>query len=127
MNKNQKKRITTAGFVLGLISIFVIGIFSYLSIYNFIKLTGKVNQSVSTGDTIESLLIDMLNAETGQRGFLITGDENYLSPYNLGKIAVYGSELPALRTLLAASPTQTSSLNKVKPLIDMKFVEMEQT
>ena len=127
MNKNKRNKITITGFILGLITIFVIGIFSYLSISNFIKLTGALSQSVSTGDTIESLLIDMLNAETGQRGFLITGDEKYLSPYTLAKTAIYDSELPALRTLLAASPTQTSSLNKVQPLIDTKFVEMEQT
>jgi CHASE3 domain sensor protein len=36
------------------------------------------------GYTTRSLLIGLLNAETGARGYLITGDEIYLGPYYIG-------------------------------------------
>jgi diguanylate cyclase (GGDEF)-like protein len=34
---------------------------------------------------IRSVLIDLIDAETGQRGFLLTGDEQYLVPYQQGR------------------------------------------
>jgi diguanylate cyclase (GGDEF)-like protein len=34
---------------------------------------------------IHSVLIDLIDAETGQRGFLLTGDERYLEPYQRGR------------------------------------------
>lgn len=34
---------------------------------------------------IRSVLIDLVDAETGQRGFLLTGDEHYLAPYQRGR------------------------------------------
>ena len=30
---------------------------------------------------MRNILVDLLDAETGQRGFLLTGDEKYLDPY----------------------------------------------
>jgi len=34
---------------------------------------------------IRSVLVDLIDAETGQRGFLLTGDESYLAPYQRGR------------------------------------------
>lgn len=34
---------------------------------------------------IRSVLIDLIDAETGQRGFLLTGEEQYLVPYQQGR------------------------------------------
>ena len=41
----------------------------------------SIHRSQQTRSTLNQLLRNMLNAETGQRGFLLTGDAKYLEPY----------------------------------------------
>ena len=50
------------------------------------------------GYTTWSLLIGLLNAETGARGYLITGDEIYLGPYYIGVQSV-SDQMRVLRLL----------------------------
>jgi PAS domain S-box-containing protein len=45
----------------------------------------------------EELLSTLKDAETGQRGFIITGDENYLEPYNMA-LARLPEELASLKS-----------------------------
>ncbi len=49
-------------------------------------------------ETTRSVLIALLNAETGARGYLITGDELYLSPYYSGATSI-ADQLVVLRLL----------------------------
>jgi CHASE3 domain sensor protein len=50
--------------------------------------SGGLQEGYNTADKMRqatwSLLIGLLNAETGVRGFVITGDELYLGPYRMG-------------------------------------------
>jgi signal transduction histidine kinase/CHASE3 domain sensor protein len=52
--------------------------------------------------TLELTLRHLVDVETGERGFALTGYEPFLDPYNLGKYAV-GLDLQALRTLVVES------------------------
>jgi len=58
---------------------------------------------------IEKLMVDM---ETGVRGFLITGDELFLAPYENGKVE-YEQTLQKLKELVADNPTQLERLGTV--------------
>ena len=59
----------------------------------------------------------VLNAETGQRGYLITMDRRYLGPY-LAAREQYGPALARLRALVEAqaSPRQDELLDRVENL-----------
>src|ERR1700728_4752825 len=48
--------------------------------------------------TIKDLNLAVRQAETGQRGFLVTGDDNYLAPYKvaLGRVGLLQNELQRL-------------------------------
>jgi len=50
-------------------------------------------------DSLDDLLSTVKEAETGQRGFLITGKENYLRPYEAALAAIDGKteRVPALQ------------------------------
>jgi signal transduction histidine kinase len=63
--------------------------------------------------TAESdLLTAYVNQETGQRGYLLTGDKSLLAPFDQGAAAA--QQLQAqLRRLFASDPTSTSLLNAV--------------
>jgi CHASE3 domain sensor protein len=44
----------------------------------------QLAHSQATHSSVNRLLQDMLDAETGLRGYLLTGDERYLDPYKAG-------------------------------------------
>ena len=42
----------------------------------------QLAQGLTTRSDVNKLLQSMLDAETGQRGYLLTGNETYLEPYD---------------------------------------------
>jgi PAS domain S-box-containing protein len=68
----------------------------------------------------------LTEAETGQRGFLYTGDPKYLIPYNNAVDRVEG-HLQQLRQLTADNPPVQSHLTTVSELTTLKLQEMAQT
>jgi PAS domain S-box-containing protein len=71
----------------------------------------------------ESLLKD---AETGQRGFLYTGDPRYLTPYNQARTQI-DSHLNELMQLTSAKPQEQSSIVELRALEQVKMSEIQQT
>src|SRR3954453_22975361 len=55
---------------------------------------------------IDDVLSDLVDAETGMRGYLITGDANLLDPYDRGS-ATLPSDLADFRSTIADIPEQT--------------------
>jgi methyl-accepting chemotaxis protein len=75
-------------------------------------------------DHIELLMSQMRDAETGQRGYVITGEEQYLEPYT-NALAVIPGSLGELRRLTAASPEQQKRLDVVDSNIKAKLEELK--
>jgi CHASE3 domain sensor protein len=48
-----------------------------------------LQQASKGGKTQSDLLVSLLNLETGARGFLVTGETQYLEPYQLGTSDVW--------------------------------------
>jgi CHASE3 domain sensor protein len=65
--------------------------------------TQRIEHAELARQSVGQLMRTMLDAETGTRGFLLTGDEKYLQPYD-SAIAELGKELAQLRQLLADQP-----------------------
>ena len=74
-------------------------------------------------ETTESLLKD---AETGQRGLLLTRDARYLAPYNLAKSQV-NPHLDTLGGLISDNPVQVASVRELRPLVANKMAELQLT
>jgi PAS domain S-box-containing protein len=75
-------------------------------------------------NTAEGMLFQLLDAETGQRGFALTGDEAFLEPYLSGReqISDYFADLRH-KVRIQASQTHLDTLS---PLIDNKLAELAQ-
>jgi len=71
-------------------------------------------------EKLDSLQIGLIDAETGQRGYIITGEEAYLAPYRDG-IGRISREIRELRELTADNPVQQGSLDRMEPLIAEKL------
>ena len=66
------------------------------------------------------------DAETGQRGFLLTGDESYLEPFTTARDNIL-PQYEKLRGFLAARPEFSDRAAALREGIDAKLAEMEQT
>ena len=75
---------------------------------------------------LEDVLSTVKDAETGQRGYLLTGNESYLSPYNAA-IEEIGPRLEALRRLTSDNPAQQDRLAILRQRADAKLAELKQT
>jgi len=117
------KKLATA-LIVGLLAALLIGIESYATIT---RLTALRAQGFATHDLVRSLMevvksVD--DAETGQRGFIITGEESYLAQYDTAKAAL-PDELKRLSVLMP-SEDQTS-LGLLNDDINDKMSELQQT
>ncbi len=72
---------------------------------------------------IETLAV---NAETGQRGFLLTGRIDYLDSYDVARREI-GPEFDALAQQTADSDVQQQFIAKLRPLFSEKLDELRQT
>ena len=83
----------------------------------------RLNEVARAEDALLGFVID---AETGQRGFLLTGRDRYLEAYGRGRAQV-PSELARLRQLTADDPAQHSRVARVEELTDAKLGELADT
>ena len=74
----------------------------------------------------EVVLNNLKDAETGQRGFLLTDDASYLEPYHRGILAAQDNFIQ-LQNLTADNPKQQKMLNLISDEITLKFAELKQT
>lgn len=74
----------------------------------------------------EQLLGCLRDAETGQRGYLLTGEADYLAPYASG-ISKTRGVLRELRALTMDNPDQQLTLERVSDLINRKLIELAAT
>ncbi len=84
---------------------------------------------VHSGDVLVALgglLSSVQDAETGQRGFLLTHDESYLAPYNAALRSVPG-RLDDITRLTKDSPAEQKDIALLKPHISAKFAELKTT
>lgn len=71
----------------------------------------------------DSLLSAIKDAETSQRGFLLTGDETYLAPYDDAVGSVPG-RLTELKELTADNPRQQANLIEINRLADERMARL---
>jgi CHASE3 domain sensor protein len=76
---------------------------------------------------LSAVLKDVIDMETGQRGFLLTADPSYLQPYAEAKARI-GNDLAGLRARLAHRAQREQSLeSQVESLARSKQAEMERS
>ncbi|MBV8470622.1 MAG: CHASE3 domain-containing protein [Burkholderiaceae bacterium] len=104
----------------------VIGIVSYRSVDALTKTSYSVTHTHQVLEHVSSVLSQLKDAETGQRGYLLTGDDNYLDPFRTGTAGT-PKLLQDLRELTADNPNQQRRLDAVAPLVEAKFAELRRT
>jgi PAS domain S-box-containing protein len=103
-------------FALSAACLMVMGVVSYRSVVNSINQANWVDHTHQVLAASAELLSTMTDGETGERGFVITGNNLYLEPYNAAtdKIAAKQQEL---RHLTRDSPSQQRDLDALDRLV----------
>lgn len=73
-----------------------------------------------------NLLAATIDAETGQRGFLLTGEPRYLAPFERAQPRLR-RDIASLRELVAKDPAQLAAVNELSGVIDAKMAELTET
>ncbi len=86
----------------------------------------RVAQDQAIINAMQNVLQNEVDAETGQRGFIVTGDRAYLQPYSAAVTAV-SSSLALLQSLIAATPANQQTLARLNRLSATKLSELAST
>ena len=114
-----------AGYAAAALLIVVIGVTAYRNIGTMRDTAQWVTRTHQMKQHIESILSFLQDAETGQRGFVITGQDGYLEPYRTG-VREVPREVARIRAL-TPNPMQRANLDRLDPLIAAKFAELRET
>ncbi|MFS2108617.1 response regulator [Sphingomonas sp. Sphisp140] len=75
---------------------------------------------------LDEILSTIQDAETGQRGFLLTGRDQYLAPYSEA-VARLGSKVDAVAALTQDNASQQARIEPLRRHIAAKLAELRQT
>lgn len=115
-----------AGFGLAGLTLVVIAAVSYVNLANLIETDHWVEHTHLVRTNLSDLLLALTDAETGQRGYLITGNESYLAPYQSALVNIK-KIFDDLHGLTTDNPQEQSRLDAIAPLIDGKLAVLRQT
>ena len=106
------------------IVVLIIGITTYRGITQTRAAGEWVEHTHLTIDRTRSILSYLKDAETGQRGFILTGDEAYLAPYTRALTAL-AADTSALRLLTSDNPVEQRRLDELVPLVSARLGELD--
>jgi diguanylate cyclase (GGDEF)-like protein/PAS domain S-box-containing protein len=86
----------------------------------------RVEQTYQTLQVLEGILARVIDVETGERGFLISGADHYLEPYRVARESLR-QELGRARRLTDDNPAQRQRLDLLEPLIARKLALVAQS
>jgi CHASE3 domain sensor protein len=89
--------------------------------------TSLVVHTYQVMDATRDLLLAAEDAETGQRGFVITGDDSFLSPYLQASQRTIPKRLSAMEIMLRDDPSQLGRVSVLRQLLGEKFEELSLT
>jgi len=106
----------------------ILGLFlgvMYISLRQVTLIESEIRHTEAVENELRDLGEDMINAETGQRGYLVTEDIAYLEPYNAGVASVH-RHLANLHQLVV-NPQTRDKLERMVVMIDLKLGELRHT
>ena len=107
--------------ILAVIGLMLVNEASFRSSSNAVA---EMQEAQLTRGALDDLKQTILDAETGQRGYLLTGDERYLEPYN-SAISQVDQQLNVLRQIFTPNKEQLSEFGIMSRHISRKLAELD--
>jgi CheY-like chemotaxis protein/signal transduction histidine kinase/CHASE3 domain sensor protein len=115
-----------AGYLIAFAAIILIALYSWQSQQQRTIAADRVTHTLQVLEQVAALLSTIKDAETGQRGFLLSGEESYLEPYSNARASL-GGLLASVRSLVSDNTGQQQRLATIERLVTQKMAELEET
>ncbi|MGC2276800.1 MAG: CHASE3 domain-containing protein, partial [Candidatus Binatus sp.] len=102
------------GFAVSVVMLLVVAAVGYFSIARIWNNAHKMGDTYELIDRLSKLSSMVQAAETGQRGYLLTGNDTYLEPYRAADSSIDNLRRQ-LRDLTADNPDQAHRLEQALP------------
>ncbi len=112
----QIEKKIVGGFASALLLMGAVSVVSYRSAVHVIKTSEDARRSQEILSLLAKVLSTTAEAESGQRGFILTGEEAFLEPFDSAATRI-GEILHRLRELTGSSSAQRESLELLEPLV----------
>jgi len=126
MEKTSLKNNLRIGLGLSLLILFISSLASYTSIRNLIKSADLVSHSNEVMTNLDAVISTLKDAETGQRGYLLTGEKEFLEPYNGAKEAAM-DYLSKIQVATIDNNFQQRSAKRLEDMIKGRLSIIERT
>jgi PAS domain S-box-containing protein len=115
----------TFGAMASVLVLVSIGLLSYHTTTNLVATEKWVAHTQEVIATLESGLAMLTDAETKQRGYLLTGDEGFLKDSQAAQAQI-GGWLKDIRQLTADNPREQERLDKLQSLISQRLAALNE-
>lgn len=122
--KNTFKRNLLIGFSASLLILIVTSVASYVSISNLLESAELVRHTQRVITELRNIRQALVDAETGQRGFLLTAEEDFLEPYKNARTRAL-TAFENARNLTLDNIEQQASLKELLTQVNDRFEYLE--
>ena len=119
-------RWAVAGLMAGIVFFVLSAAIAYFNIANMRASDNAIRKTHTVLNALDDMLSATLDAETGQRGYLLTGREAYLEPYFEGA-ALARTKLGVLQTTMRGDPVQEDNVEQLERNVEQKLRELDAT
>ncbi|MEB3340670.1 CHASE3 domain-containing protein [Okeania sp.] len=120
------RQVLPVGVIIIIATFGISNIFSQSSIRTLKESSEWVAHTYQVKSLLKGLEKTLVDAETGQRGFIYSGQGNFLEPYNLAQQTI-DDNLDELQAKISDNPEQLKRLAKIADLTESKISELKET
>jgi len=113
--KEKTYRVYIAVFFIAIFLFLFFSVITFKQINDLVTIQNQVEHTYEVQQKTQLLLSDLINAETGQRGFLLTRDSSFLEPFHTAELKING-HLDELIKLTTKDSKQTKHAAHLKKL-----------
>src|SRR5229473_6124946 len=126
MKWKMGNRLVLGGFAIATAILVFVGWQSYRNTARFAEASEWRKHTYEVLRNLDETVARLVDAETGQRGYLLTGQESYLEPYRAA-IQSVGQTIGNLNSLTSDNPNQQKRIQILRPLVEKKLGELQLT
>src|SRR5690349_12379778 len=112
-------RSVASGFAAAVFVLIGLGLVAYASLQRFTRDASRTMHTQEVFACVAELEMTLVDLERGARGFVITGEDEYLTPYGAALHNI-GPRFERLSRLTAGSTSEQDRLERLRRLIDRK-------
>src|SRR4051794_19131588 len=116
----------TFAFAVGVVYLAAVGAVAYTSVVRLGDATERATRTHVVLRLLDETLSFVAGAETGSRGYVITGDTRYLEPYRSAELDA-AKRMKSLEALIADRAQQHERLRRLVPLVARRFSLLDES